>query len=83
MEYTLMILFGLSISLIARFVLKIRGKELTAMVSNIAIAIIVLYLINISGFAYIEINIYTTIITVILGVPGVVVMMILAICGVI
>ena len=82
MEYTLMILFGVSLSLIARFVLRIKGKELTIMVSNITIAIIVFYLINISGITYINVNIYTTIITVLLGVPGVVVLMILALCGV-
>ena len=72
--------------LIAKFVLKINFKRLIELIINIVLGIVILWLLNKFGGSLgiaIPINIITALVVGILGVPGVIILVLLNLIGII
>ena len=69
--------------LVAKFILHLGLKTIIGLVINSVIGYAVLWLINYLGFVTIPLNILTCLVAGILGIPGVVILIVLAFVGVI
>ena len=82
MEYLKILLIAVAVIVIAKFVFKVAGKELIALIVNAAVGFLILWLINYFGLVSIPMNIVTILVAGLLGVPGVIILIILAFLGV-
>ncbi len=79
MDYLKIAVIALIVILLAKYVFKINGKKLIALIVNSLIGLAVLWLINWTGLVSIPLNIVTVLVAGIFGAPGVLVLLILAI----
>jgi pro-sigmaK processing inhibitor BofA len=79
MEYLKIAAIALIVILIAKYVFKVNGKKITALIVNSLIGLAVLWLINWTGLVSIPLNLITVLLTGIFGAPGVIILVILAI----
>lgn len=81
------LLYILAIALVviclAKFVFHLNGKKLVALIVNAVIGFVVIWLINWTGLIHIPLNIITSLVVGVFGVPGVVVLIVLVLLGVI
>ena len=78
MDYLKIAGIALIIILLAKYVFRISGKKLWALIVNSLIGLAVLWLINWTGLVSIPLNIVTVLVTGIFGAPGVIVLVVLA-----
>ncbi len=78
MDYLKIAVIALIVILIAKYVFKISGKKITALIINSLIGLAVLWLINWTELVSIPLNWVTVLITGIFGAPGVIVLVLLA-----
>lgn len=83
MEYLKIAVIAIIIILLAKYVFKINGKKLYALIINSLIGLAVLWLINWTGLVSIPLNLVTILVTGIFGAPGVIVLVLLALFHVI
>ena len=86
MNYITILLVAIIVLLLAKFVFKVNVKRLIELIINIVLGIIVLWLINKFGGSLgisIPINIITAIVVGILGLPGVIILILLNLIGII
>ena len=79
MDYLKIAVIALIVILIAKYVFKIGGKRIVALIVNSLIGLAVLWLINWTGLVSIPLNLVTVLVAGIFGAPGVLVLLILAI----
>lgn len=79
MDYLKIAVIALIVILLAKYVFKINGKKLIALIVNSLIGLAVLWLINWTGLVSIPLNLVTVLVAGIFGAPGVLVLLILAI----
>ena len=79
----MIILVALAVILLSKFLFHVDGSKLIALIINAIIGFAILWLINYTGLVSIPLNIITSLIVGILGLPGVVLLIILALLGVI
>ena len=83
MDYVTMLLIAAVVLLLAKFVLKINLRSLIGLIINILLGIIIIWLINrFTGLA-IPLNFITALVVGILGVPGVIILVLLRLIGII
>lgn len=86
MEYLYIIFVGLLVLAIAKFVLNIKVRKLVGLIANILLGIVVLWLVNTFGGSvgiYVPINIITILVVGLGGLPGVILLIVLSLTGVI
>ena len=86
MNYLTMIITAIVVLLIAKFLLHVNVRRLIELVINIVLGIIILWLLNRFGGSLgisIPINIITALVVGILGVPGVIILLLLNLIGII
>jgi len=83
MEYLKIAAIALVVILIAKYVFKISGKKVVALIVNSLIGLAVLWLINWTGLVSIPLNLVTVLLTGIFGAPGVIILVVLALFHVI
>ncbi len=86
MNYLTIILIAIIVLLLAKFVFHVNAKRLIELIINIVIGLVVLWLINKFGGSLgisIPINFITALIVGILGVPGVIILILLSLIGII
>ena len=86
MDYLSMIVLALIVVLVAKFLLGLNMRKLTALIINFLLGILVLWLLNTFGGPLgiaIPINVITVVIVGITGLPGVVLLVLLSLIGVI
>ncbi len=81
MGYLKILGVALVVLLIAKFIVRLGIKEIIGVAINVVASMIVLYLVNLSGFITIEINWLTILLIAILGLPGLVLIIIYTIAG--
>ncbi len=81
------LLYILAIALIviclAKFVFHLNGKKLVALIVNAIIGFVVIWVINWTGLIHIPLNIITSLVVGIFGLPGVVLLVLLVLLKVI
>lgn len=82
-SYFTMFLVAVIVILLAKFVLNLNLSKIIGLIINAIIGFIILWLINKTGLVSIPMNIITYIIAGALGVPGVVILVLLALIGII
>lgn len=86
MEYLYIVFIGLLVLAIAKFVLNIKVRKLFGLIANILLGIVVLWLVNTFGGSvgiYVPINIITILVVGLGGLPGVILLIVLSLTGVI
>lgn len=83
MDYLKIAAIAIIVILIAKYVFKINGKKIWALIVNSLIGLLVLWLINWTGLVTIPLNIVTVLVTGLFGLPGVIVLVLLALFHVI
>lgn len=86
MDYIQIIIIAIVVLLLAKFVLNLNIKRIIELIINILLGIIVLWLINRFGGSLgisIPINIITALVVGILGLPGVIILLLLNLIGII
>lgn len=86
MEYLYIVFIGLLVLAIAKFVLNIKVRKLLGLIANIVLGIVVLWLVNTFGGSvgiYVPINIITILVVGLGGLPGVILLIVLSLTGVI
>jgi inhibitor of the pro-sigma K processing machinery len=86
MEYLYIIIIGLVVLAIAKFLLNLKIRKLFTLVLNIVLGIVVLWLVNTFGSSigiYVPINIITILVVGLGGLPGVILLIVFSITGVI
>ncbi len=86
MHYLQIILVAAVVLLLAKFVLRINTKRLIELIINILLGIIVIWLINQFGGSLgisIPLNFITALVVGVLGLPGVIILVLLNLIGVI
>lgn len=83
LEYLPMLVGILILIVVAKFILSLRIGQIVGIIINAIIGCILLYVINLTGFVSIDINWITSLVTGIFGIPGVIVLVILAFLGII
>ncbi len=86
MNYITMILIAAIVLLLAKFVLKVSPRRLIELVINILLGIIVIWLINTFGGSLgisIPLNFLTALVVGVLGIPGVIILVLLNLIGII
>ena len=83
MNYLMIIGIALVVILLCKFLFHVDGGKLIGLIVNALIGFAVLWLINYTGLVSIPINIVTALVVGILGLPGVVILIILALIGII
>lgn len=83
MDYLKIAIIALIVILIAKFVLNLDGKKIKALIINAVIGCLVIWLINWTGLVSIPLNIITSLVVGIFGLPGVIILVILVFCGII
>lgn len=82
-NYFTMFLVAIIVILLAKFVLNLNLSKIIGLIINAIIGFIILWLINKTGLVSIPMNIITYIIAGALGVPGVIILVLLALIGII
>ena len=82
MDYIKIAVIAIIVIVVAKFLLRIAGKELRLLIANEIVGLLLIYLINISGLLAIKINLLTALVVGVFGVPGVVILIVLTILGV-
>ena len=86
MHYLQIILVAAVVLLLAKFVLRINTKRLIELIINILLGIIVIWLINQFGGSLgisIPLNFITALVVGVLGLPGVIILVLLNLIGII
>ena len=86
MEYLYIVLIGLVVLAICKLLFNLKIRKLITLVLNIVLGIIVLWLVNTFGGPvgiYIPINILTALLVGLGGLPGVILLIILSLVGII
>ena len=86
MDYITIIIVALVVLLLAKFILNLNTKRIIELILNIVLGIVVLWLINKFGTTLgisIPINIVTALVVGILGFPGVIILVLLNLIGII
>ena len=86
MEYLYIVFIGLLVLAITKFVLNIKVRKLLGLIANIVLGIVVLWLVNTFGGSvgiYVPINIITILVVGLGGLPGVILLIVLSLTGVI
>ncbi len=81
-NYISFIVAAILVILVAKFVLHVGVKTIVGLVLNAVFGFIVLYVINLTGLIAIPLNIVTSLVVGILGVPGVIILIILTVMGI-
>ena len=81
-EYLKIAGIALLVILAAKFLLHLDVKKVIGIAINAVIGMIALWLINLTGLVSIPINIITCLVVGIFGVPGTIVLVVLALLGV-
>lgn len=82
-NYLYMILIAAVVILIAKFLLKLDVKRIIGLIINAVVGFIVIWLINFTGIINIPLNIVTALVVGILGLPGVIILVLLVLIGII
>lgn len=82
-EYLPMLVGIIILVLVAKFILSLSIGKIIGIIINAIIGCVLLYVINLTGFVNIDINWITSLVTGIFGIPGVVVLVVLAFFGII
>ena len=82
MNYLMIIAIALVVILLSKFLFHIDGSKLIGLIVNAVIGFAILWLINYTGLISIPMNIVTVLVVGILGLPGVVLLIILVLLGV-
>lgn len=77
------LLIAVIVILVAKFVFKISRKELIALILNAAVGFVIIWLINLTDLISLPLNWITALVAGIFGVPGVVILIVLTILGII
>ena len=86
MNYLTIILAAAVVLLLAKFVLRVNTRRLIELIINVLLGVIVLWLINRFGGSLgiaIPINIITALVVGVLGLPGVIILLLLNLIGII
>lgn len=83
MDYLKIAIIALVVILIAKFLLHLDGKKLIGLIVNAIVGLIVLWLINLTGLIALPINIITCLLVGIFGLPGVILLVLLVLAGII
>lgn len=86
MNYLTMVLVAIIVLLVAKFILNLNLRRIIELAINIVLGIIVLWLLNKFGGSLgisIPINVITAIVVGILGIPGVIILVLLNLIGII
>ncbi len=83
MDYLKIALIAIAVILIAKFLFNLSGKKLLGIILNAVIGLAVLWLINLTGLISLPINIVTCLLVGIFGLPGVILLIILVLVGII
>ena len=83
MNYLMIIGIALVVILLSKFLFNVDGSKLVALIVNAIIGFAILWLINYTGLVSIPLNIVTSLVVGILGLPGVIILIVLALLGVI
>ena len=86
MNYLTMVLVAIIVLLVAKFILNLNVKRIIELAINIVLGIIILWLLNAFGGPIgisIPINIITALVVGILGIPGVIILVLLHLIGII
>ena len=86
MNYLTMIITAIVVLLIAKFLLHVNVRRLIELIINIILGLVILWLLNRFGGSLgisIPINIITALVVGILGVPGVIILLLLNLIGII
>ena len=86
MEYLYIIIIGLMVLALAKFILKFTFKKIIPLLLNIVLGMVVLWLVNTFGGSvgiYVPINIITILVVGLGGLPGVILLIVLSLTGVI
>lgn len=82
LEYLKIAGIALLVILAAKFLLHLDLKKVIGLIINAVIGMIALWLINLTGLVTIPINIITCLVVGIFGIPGTIVLVVLALLGV-
>lgn len=83
MYYLEVIIAALVVILIAKFLLNLSPKKLLGLIVNAAIGFVVIWLLNYTGLVSLPLNIITALVVGVFGLPGVVVLILLSLTGII
>ena len=82
LEYLKIAFIALIVILAAKFLLHLNLKKVIGLIINAIVGMIVLWIINYTGLVVIPINIITCLVVGIFGIPGTIVLVVLALLGV-
>lgn len=86
MHYLQIIIVAAIVLLLAKFIFKVNTKRLIELIVNIILGIVVIWLINTFGSSLgisIPLNFITALVVGILGIPGVIILILLNLIGII
>ena len=83
MEYLKIAAIALIVILIAKFVFRLNGRKLLSLIVNAIVGLLVLWLINLTGLITLPINIITCLLVGVFGLPGVILLILLVLLGII
>lgn len=86
MHYLQIIIVAAIVLLLAKFIFKVNTKRLIELIVNIILGIVVIWLINTFGSSLgisIPLNFITALVVGILGIPGVIILVLLNLIGII
>lgn len=83
MDYLKIIIIALVVILIAKFIFRLDAKKIKTLIINAIIGFIVIWVINWTGLVNIPLNIITSLVAGVFGLPGVILLIILVLLGII
>ena len=83
MDYLYIIIIGLIVLALAKFILKFTFKKIIPLILNIVLGMVILWIVNTFLGLAIPVNLITALVVGLGGVPGVILLIILCIIGVI
>ena len=81
-NYLVLVIAALVVIAIAKFVLHLSIGKIIGLAINAIIGFVVLYVLNLTGLVSIPLNIVTALVAGIFGLPGVILLIILTVVGV-
>lgn len=82
-NYVTMLITALVVIIIAKFILNLDLKKVVGLAVNAVLGFVVIWVINFFGLIAIPLNIWTSLLVGICGVPGVILLIILVLTGII
>ena len=82
-NYLVLIIAALVVIAIAKFILHLSIGKVIGLAINALVGFVVLYVINLTGLVSVPLNIVTSLVAGVFGLPGVIVLIILAFMGII